>query len=266
MTLVAHALSFAYRPDTPVLRGVGEAFEPGAVTAILGPNGSGKSTLLRCLLGLLTPGTGSVTLGGRDVHACPEPQRAARLAYIPQRPSVAFGFSVADIVALGCGTACPAAGAREQADRALTAVGLADRAGEPLSELSMGQQQRAVLARALAQLGANRVAGATQALLADEPTSAMDPRHQIEAMRLLRAEAADGRIVVVVLHDLTAALRFADRVLVLDQAGSVAAQGPTAKTLDQATLQRVFEVGFVRLRDAATGAEALIPAVPTADR
>ena len=272
MALLVDSLSFAYRPGTPVLQDVAARFEPGLVTAILGPNGSGKSTLLRCMLGLLKPDAGSVRLDGRSIHALPEPERARVMAYIPQRPSVAFGFSVADIVALGCGTRTPAAAARAASASALRAVGLTDRAGEPFAELSMGQQQRAVLARAVAQLHASEAADhppeptAHRALLADEPTSAIDPRHAIEAMRLLRAEAAGGRVVVVVLHDLTAALRSADRVLLLDQTGRVAAQGPASEALDSATLRRVFAIDFTRLSDADTGAEAIVPTVPAAHR
>lgn len=260
MTLLAENLSFAYRLGTPVLRGVSAPFEPGTVTAVLGPNGSGKSTLTRCLLGLLSPGDGRVSLDGRDIRCLSEPERASVLAYVPQRPSVAFGFSVEDVVALGCGTRCPVSRARREAAGALDAVGLADRAGEPFAELSMGQQQRAVLARAIAQA---RAAG-VRAVVADEPASAMDPRHAIEAMGLLRAQAGEGRAVVVVLHDLSAALRFADRALVLESSGRVAALGPVREALDGETLRRVFGVEFVRLADGE--AEALVPSVPAPNR
>ncbi len=206
--------------------------------------------------------THRLPLLGGAIGRLHEPDRARMIASIPQRPSVAFGFSVADIIALGCGVQTPAAVARTATAWALDAVGLMERAGEPFVELSMGQQQRAVLARAIAQLHtADRIAGndAPRALLADEPTSAMDPRHAIEAMRVLRAEADRGRAVVVVLHDPTAALRHADRVLLLDAAGTIAACGPTAETLDPSSLTRIFEVGFTRLTDAATGTEALVP-------
>lgn len=260
MTLIAEKLSFAYRPGTPVLREVSAAFGPGTLTAVLGPNGSGKSTLVRCLLGLLRPAAGRVTLEGRGIDAISEPDRASVLAYVPQRPSVAFGFSVADIVALGCGPRCPASRARREACEALEAVGLAGRAPEPFAELSLGQQQRVVLARAVAQA---RVGG-VMAVVADEPVSAMDPRHAIEAMGLLRALAGEGRAVAVVLHDLSAALRFADRALILDGSGQVAALGPVREVLEGETLRRVFGVEFVRLADGS--AEALVPSVCEPDR
>lgn len=264
MALAATDLSFAYHPGRPVLRGVSAAFPAGTVTAVLGPNGSGKSTLLRLLLGLLAPGTGSVTLGGRSVHAMREPDRAASLAYLPQRPSVAFGFSLLDVVALGPGRLAVGPRAAEAVRRAVDAVGLAGREATPFAELSAGQQQRAVLARALAQAGTMAGPPEGTALLADEPTSALDPRHALQAMGLLRAQAEAGRAVVASLHDLGAALRFADRALLLDAEGRVAAAGAVRQALAEPVIERVFGVRFVELRDAATGLAAFVPAGPAA--
>ena len=264
MTLHATNLGFAYRPGSWVFEDLSATFEPGLVTAILGPNGAGKSTLLRCLLGLLKPSRGSVTLGDTPVHTLPEPQRARTLAYVPQRPSAALGFSVADVVALGCGPRAPGPAARAAAKLALDALDLADRADEPFAELSHGQQQRAVLARAFAQLDTARAARAADApppaLLADEPTSGMDPRHAAEAMIHLKAQASHGSVVVVVLHDLTAALRGADRVLLLDSRGRVAASGPADGALSPETLSRVYQIDFAKVTDPASGLSALVPA------
>lgn len=255
MALAVAGLSFAYHPRAPVLREVSAAFEPGSVTAVVGPNASGKTTLLRLLLGLLRPSAGEVRLGDRAVHTMSEPERARSLAYIPQRPSTAFGFSVLDVVAMGCGPAVGAGRARGLASARLETVGLVARASEPFSELSAGQQQRVLLARALAQL--DGVSGPS-ALLADEPTSAMDPRHAIAAMEAIRAQAGEGHSVVVVLHDLTAAARFCDRALLLDAQGSVARAGPAAECLDPAVLAGVFEVEFLRL--GSGGDVAIVPA------
>lgn len=261
MTLHAENLSFAYHPGRWVFEGLSASFEPGLVHAVLGPNGSGKSTLLRCLVGLRRPARGSVRLAGRDVHAAPEPERAGMLAYVPQRPSVALGFSVTDVVALGCGPRTPGARARRAAAEALARVRLEDRADEPFAELSLGQQQRAVLARALAQLqiGGKGKSGAPQALLADEPTSAMDPRHALETLDLLGELARSGRIVIVVLHDLTSALRVADRAVLLDGGGRVAARGSAGDALDTGTLGRVFGVDFARLPVPGRDLSALVP-------
>ncbi len=278
MTLTAANLTFAYRHGRaarPVFKDLSATFEPGLVTAVLGPNGSGKSTLLRCLLGLLTPQHGRVTLDSRTVHDLTEPQRARAMAYVPQRPSVALGFTVANIVALGAGAQTPGPLARAAAMRALTTLDLADRADEPFCELSHGQQQRAVLARALAQFDTARAsksgdsAGsqpAPLALLADEPTSAMDPRHAVEAMGILRQQASLGCVVVVVLHDLTAALRSADRVLLLDDHGRPAATGPPAQALTCETLREVYHIDFVDVTDPESQRIGLVPAVPSSSR
>lgn len=261
MTLTADNLAFAYRPGRWVFENLSTVFEPGLVTAVLGPNGSGKSTLLRCLLGLLNPQQGRVMLGTRPVSTLTEPERAGAMAYVPQRPSGSLGFTLVDIVALGCGTRTPGPAARNAAIRALAALDLADRASEPFTELSQGQQQRGVLARAIAQLdAAPNPETHPLVLLADEPTSAMDPRHAVEAMGHLRNQAARGRVVVVVLHDLTAALRSADRVLLLDASGRVAATGTPAEVLQPETLRPVYAIDFVRLTDPGTGLAALVPA------
>ncbi|MBK7403200.1 MAG: ABC transporter ATP-binding protein [Phycisphaerales bacterium] len=256
MALVATNLAFAYHRASPVLRGVSAAFEAGTVTAVVGPNGSGKTTLLRLLLGLIQPGEGQIRLGDRAVDTIPEPDRARRLAYIPQRSSAAFGFSVRDVVAMGCDPGIGARRALERAGSKLALLGLEGRAAEPFVELSAGQQQRVVLARALAQ-----VEGAPEpaVLLADEPTSAMDPRHAIAAMQIICAQARAGLAVAVVLHDLTAAARFCDRALLLDATGSVAGAGPCAECLDPAALRAVFGVEFLRL-----GTEAEVAIVPAA--
>jgi iron complex transport system ATP-binding protein len=121
-----------------------------------------------------------------------------------------------------------------------------------------------VLARALAQLRSMPGAPRTTALLADEPTSAMDPRHALEAMAVLRREADLGRAVVVVLHDLTAALRFADRAVVLDATGRVAASGAVREALREPVLREVFDVDFLALRDAAGALTVLVATIPPA--
>lgn len=268
MTLKADNLAFAYRTPAWVFEDLSAAFESGQITAVLGPNGSGKSTLLRCLLGLLRPQRGAVTLGGRPVHGMAEPARARAMAYVPQRPSATTGFSVLDVVALGCGPAAAHKAARNAARSALEQFDLADRADEPFNELSHGQQQRAVLARAVTQLASAQDSrtDSPQALLADEPTSAMDPRHAVEAMDHLRDQAAAGAVVVVVLHDLTAALRSADRVLLLDASGRVAATGTPRDALDGETLRRVYGIDFTRVGGPTTGETALLPATTAPGR
>lgn len=253
ITLQASNLSFAYGPCPGVLQGVSAAFEPGSVTAVLGPNGAGKSTLLRLLAGLLDPAQGQVTLAGKPVARMPEGERAGRIAYIPQRSEVAFAYTARQVVAFGRHALGAAPGA---VDRAMDSAGVAPLAHRPYAELSVGQQQRVTLARALAQL--DGPPGPARALLADEPLAAMDPRHAADAAALLRRVASSGLIVVLVLHDMTAAPRIADRGLLLDQQGRVAAHGPIAHATDPATLERVFGLPFRLVRDGE--GSALIPA------
>lgn len=240
--LRADAISFGYEPGHPVLRQVTCDFRPGAITAVIGPNGSGKSTLLRVLLGALQPAEGAATLGGRPVRSIPPSQRAARLAYLAQLPTLGFGYTVRQYVRLGLHSA----GQDDAApvERALSRVGLADRAADRFDELSVGQQQRAALARALAQVGRRPQEGV---LLADEPLSAMDPRRALESLTLIRELARSGATVVMVLHDLSLAATWADDALLLSDSGRLAAFGPAAETLSEDNLRGLFGVRFERL-------------------
>jgi len=242
--LEASNLSFAYHPGRPVLRGIGLSLEPGTITGLIGPNGAGKSTLLRLLLGLLVPTQGAVTLDGVPVGSMDHRERARRLAYVAQRSSLAFSFSVRRSVALGRFAAGSGSGDAHAVDAALAAVDLADRADEPFGTLSAGQQQRAALARAIAQLDLPRPPAGTRALVLDEPVSALDPRHALQCMEVLRALAGRGLAVILAVHDLNLARRVCDRAAVLDAQGSLAASGPVGSALAPAVLEPVFGVRF----------------------
>lgn len=241
MTAVLRAEGLEVRLGTRrVLDGVDCVFAPGW-TAIVGPNGAGKSTLLRALAGLLVPDGGRVLLGAEDLRALPAAQRGRRLAWLAQGGAVggeASGdLTVAETVALGriphLGLA-GLPGAQDQAAirRALLACECADRADRPLAELSGGERQRALLARALA----------TEApvLLLDEPTTHLDPPHQVALVRLLRrlCAANPAQAVVTVLHELPLALA-ADRLLLLAD-GRVQAAGAAG----DAAVHRAIEQGF----------------------
>jgi iron complex transport system ATP-binding protein len=244
--LAAADVHFAYhhgRPPTSrgeVVRGVSLDLRPGTVTAILGPNGAGKSTLLRLLLGTLRPGRGRITLAGEDVASIDAWRRAGAVAYIGQRAALAGPMTVRRVVELGRHAVGDSSAA---VDRAMERAGVTDLAGQTLETLSVGQQQRVGMARVMAQLeGPPGALGKT--LLADEPVSAMDPRHSMEALRLLKDLAGEGVAVAVVLHDLTLALRFADSALLLDRDGAQAAAGSVADVLTPAVLEPVYGVGF----------------------
>lgn len=252
MTLRVTDLSVRF--DRDVLHRITAAFAPARVTAVLGPNGAGKTTLVRTLLGLERPTSGHVTLDDKPIEQWPRRDLARRVAHIPQRASVAFAFSVREVVALGRYQADKAADAA-QIDAALHAADIADRAAASLAILSEGQRQRVLLARALAQLslaGNAPIAGPPCYILADEPASAMDLRHTFATLGLFRALAARGVGVVVVLHDLPLVMQYADEVVLLDRAGRLAASGSVEEVMRPDLLERIFEVPFTRTPDGPT--------------
>ncbi len=238
---IAHAFA-----DRRVLDGVSMDLAPGEILAICGPNGAGKTTLLRICAGVLQPKSGSVTLGESRIHRMPPTRRARHLALIAQHPQVAFSYSVAQIVAMGRFAATRPH--RKEVLRALERVELHDRADEPFAQLSAGQRQRAALARALLQI---EDPGFQGFLLADEPFSAMDPRHVLRAIDLIRALARERSVgVAIVLHDLNLALRLCDRTLVLGSCGRVFADGPSDRVIPSEALRRAFATAFRAVGDA----------------
>ncbi len=216
------------------------AVRPGKVTVFIGPNGAGKSTLLRVLAGVRRPDAGLVTLSGRYMHQIHPRQRAARIALVSQQPSVAFDFDTRRVVGFGAEGGRSGAGGTPRAavDAALARFGLGPIAGTPFGALSVGQRQRVSLARAWAQLDAGARPDAF--LLADEPLSAMDPAHALAAADAFRELAARGVGVGLVLHDLTASVRLADRAVLLDATGRVAADGPADDVLTDRALSALF--------------------------
>lgn len=256
MELAARDLGFSYHADRPVLRSVSCRVEPGQITALLGPNGSGKTTLVRLLLGLRRPTDGDVTLDGSSVRRLRAGDRARRLSYVAQRPMTAFSFSVRQVVAMGrhaVGDRSPSSAI----EAAMHRVGVDDLADAPFGELSVGQQQLAAIARALAQLSP---AGEGKALLADEPLSALDPAHAGRVLGVLRDLADDGVAVGVVIHDVTTAIRAADRAIVLAETGRLAAEGPTETACTPELLQQIYQVGFAQV------GQHLLPELAHADR
>ncbi|MBF9033062.1 ATP-binding cassette domain-containing protein [Rhodobacterales bacterium HKCCE2091] len=215
-----------------VLDRVGFTVEPGEVVGLVGRNGAGKTTLLRAALGLL-PASGESSLA-----AMPPAARARHAAWMPQSREIAWPVTVETLVMLG---RIPhlAAGARPgDADRAAVAAALRrmdldDLAHRPATELSGGEQARALIARVLAQ--------DTPLILADEPVAGLDPGHQMAAMEEFRRLAAEGRAVVVSLHDLGLAVRHCSRLLLLHD-GRIAADGPPRAVLTADNLARAFGI------------------------
>lgn len=237
-----------------ILTDIDLALERGRFVGLVGPNGAGKTTLLRVLAALVAPARGRVTLDGHGLSGMNRDERARRIAALFQGAGVGWPMTVREIVALGRLPHRRAFAGLSDADAAAVAramvrtdVGhLADRT-EPT--LSSGERMRALLARALAV--------EAEWLLVDEPVTALDPAHQLDAMALLRAASRDGTGVVAVLHDLALAARFCDRIVVLSGGRLVADASPEGALTD-ALLARIFGVTAERGR-AVDGTRYILP-------
>jgi iron complex transport system ATP-binding protein len=220
-----------------VLEQVDIVFEPGQLIGVIGPNGAGKSTLVRAMLGLL-PYAGRIAIDGTEATSLSRSALARKIAYLPQGQTLHWPLTVERLVGLGRLPHLAPMSRVSDADQVAIAhamktadvLGLRDRIA---TELSGGERARVLLARALAV--------EAPALIADEPLAALDPRHQIEVMELLRNEARAGGLVVAVLHDLTMAARYCDRLLLLD-AGRVAAEGAPLEVLSPERLAAVYGI------------------------
>lgn len=237
MKLDVQGLSFAYG-TRPVLREVSFSLEKGQFLSVLGPNGVGKSTLFKCVLGLLGSWTGSITLDGDDLRTLSRREAARRLAYIPQINRPAFDYTVLDTVLMGAArqvSAFSQPGKKEiaLAMEALERVGAADLAQRHFMHLSGGEQQLALVARALAQQA--------EILVMDEPTSALDYGNQLRVLQLVRQLAAEGYGVLLSTHNPQHALTFATGVLALSE-GKVVALGAPEDVLDEALIDRLYGV------------------------
>ena len=229
------------RAQRCLLEGLDCTLHAGEVLGVIGPNGAGKSTLLRVLAGIDTPDAGTCWLQGQALQALAPQQRARQLGYLEQRPRLHWPLQVEDVVALG---------RLPHADRDATtiarALALTDTLSlraRPFHTLSEGEKVRVNLARLLA--------AETPVLLADEPVAALDPWYQLQVMELLRKLANDGFAVLLVLHELSLAARFCDRLLLLDQ-GKVAATGAAAEVLSPANLARVYRIDAALSFDTLT--------------
>ncbi len=220
-----------------ILQGVDFTAEPGRVTAIAGPNGSGKTTLLRAMTGEIAH-SGRVLLNGQDTRRMQPWHLAALRAVQPQSTTIAFPFTVLEIVRLGLSAGLSAADS-DLPLRALRAVDLGGFSGRYYQDLSGGEQQRVQLARVLTQVWEPVVNGTPRWLILDEPVASLDIGHQFTVMDLARGYATAGGGVVAVMHDLNLTAMFADQV-VLMQSGRIAATGTPAEVLTDRTLSEVY--------------------------
>ncbi len=238
-----------------IVRDLSLAFPVGRVTAVMGPNGAGKSTLLRVLAGLLAPTAGEVLLGRRPLAAYGRRELARRLAILPQRPQVPADMTVARLVACGRYPYGSLLHRDKAADRravaaALALTGMTDFAERQVASLSGGESQRAWLALALAQ--------EPELLLLDEPTTYLDMAHQLQVMEIIRRVNHErGTTIIMVLHNLQQAARYADNLAILSDA-ELQAWGPPADVLTPTLLARVFGVRAEYFHTDG-GRQALLP-------
>ncbi|MGY1737406.1 ABC transporter ATP-binding protein [Geodermatophilus sp. SYSU D00684] len=253
--LAAEALRLAY-DDRVVVDGLDLALTDGSFTAVVGPNGCGKSTLLRALGRLLRPAAGQVLLDGRAIAKTPTREVARVLGLLPQTPVAPSGLTVADLVARGRHPHQSWLRQWSTEDEAVVAEALAwtdmsDLADRPVDELSGGQRQRAWISMALAQ--------GTDLILLDEPTTYLDLSHQIDVLELVsRLHAERGRTVVVVLHDLNLAARYAQRLVAMRD-GVLVASGTPHEVLTEQLLADVFDLEARVVPDPVAGTPMVVP-------
>lgn len=239
MTAILSVRDIAVSYDTqPILNGVSLDLAPGALVGLIGPNGAGKTTLLRTCAALIKPAAGEVLLKSKPLHSWNRRERARVVGYLAQERATLWPVSAARLVALGRlphlgpWDALPAPD-EEAVVAALAATDVGHLAGRPVTALSGGELTRVLVARLLA--------GTPEILLADEPVSGLDPAHALQVLNIFRDLARAGRAVVVVLHDLTLAARFCDRLVLMD-GGRITADGPPLDVLTPDHLARSYGI------------------------
>lgn len=249
MTLIAHDLSLGYGARR-IVENLSLSIEPGQTTVLLGPNGSGKSTLLRALAGLLAPREGRVLLDSVPLHRWPRRKLARRIAFLSQAQDVPAGLTAQELVRHGrfahrTWLSGETDDDRDAVEWALATTGLDAMRDRPLLALSGGERQRVWIAMALAQRA--------DIVLLDEPTTYLDLGHQLDVMQTLRhLNTTLGLTLVMSLHDINQAMRFADRTVVM-KGGRLVADGAPVEVLTPGFVADVFHAHSERLHGASDG-------------
>ena len=256
--LEAHALAYGH-PGRTLGRDIKLDVQTGEVLCVLGPNGGGKTTLFRTLLGLLPSHGGSIALGGKSLDACTPSERAKLMAYVPQAGNSYFAFTVRDVVLMGRTAhlglfAAPGAKDFDAANAALSELRIAHLADKSFTQISGGERQLALIARALAQ--------ESPLLIMDEPTASLDFGNQSLMLNEIRRLKASGRSVLFCTHDPDHALRCADRALLL-HGGNVLALGSPREVVTAANLKTLYGVDVELIESQSGGQPFCRPALRT---
>ncbi|MCY7388043.1 MAG: ABC transporter ATP-binding protein [Burkholderiales bacterium] len=257
--LKAHNLAFGY-PGRTLGRAINLEVQTGEVLCVLGPNGGGKTTLFRTLLGLLPAHGGSIALGGKSLEACAPSERAKLMAYVPQAGNSYFAFTVRDVVLMGRTAhlglfAAPGPKDFDAATAALNELRIAHLAEKSFTQISGGERQLVLIARAIAQ--------ESPLLIMDEPTASLDFGNQsLMISEILRLKAS-GRSVLFSTHDPDHALQCAERALLL-HAGNVLALGSPREVVTAANLKTLYGVDVELIESLSGGQPFCRPALRTA--
>ncbi|WP_189012580.1 ABC transporter ATP-binding protein [Paenibacillus marchantiophytorum] len=253
--LVADRLNISYGEHL-IVENLNLSIPTGKITALVGANGSGKSTILKSMARIMKPQQGTVLLDGKSIHSQSTKEVAKQLAILPQNPIAPEGLTVSELVGYGRFPHQRAMGSLSKEDNqvihwAIEVTGLMQFADRPVDQLSGGQRQRAWIAMALAQQ--------TDLLFLDEPTTFLDMAHQLEVLKLLeKLNREQGRTIIMVVHDLNHATRYAQHVVAI-QAGKVMCEGSPAEVVTSETLRTIFNVEADIVPDPRSGVPICIP-------
>jgi iron complex transport system ATP-binding protein len=241
---------------TPILQQVSFDVKAGEIFGVIGPNGSGKTTLLRAISGLLTPQSGKIRVNGEDIHSLPVAKRARMISCVPQARALPANFSAWEVVLLGRTPYLQWTGTPTEKDKQITADAMQatntwQLRNRLINELSGGEQQRLLLARAIAQ--------DTPILLLDEPITHLDLKHQVSILKQIHRLVEEQQLAVLItLHDLNWAAQFCQRIGVLSQ-GRLVAQGDPQQVLDEKLLSQVYQTPVKIIPYPGNGKPLILP-------
>ncbi len=248
-------LSIGYA-ETTIVNGLNLSIPTGKITALVGANGSGKSTILKTMARIMKPKSGTVMLDGKSIHQFSTKEVARQLAILPQNPTAPDGLTVSELVSYGRYPHQKGFGTMTDEDRriiasAISVTGMEPFHDRPIDRLSGGQRQRAWIAMALAQQ--------TEILFLDEPTTFLDMAHQLEVLQLLqKLNEEEGRTIIMVVHDLNHASRYAQHMVAI-KSGNVVSEGSPVEVMTPDVLRKVFGIEADIVPDPRTGVPLCLP-------